>query len=67
MKKIFNTLVICLSILTCISCIFVFGNNIVKDDKEPEKEPVEVNYGELTYIAWGDSITYGVDGVNGGK
>lgn len=67
MKKILNTLVICLSILTCISCIFVFGNTIVKNDKEIEKETVEVNYGELTYIAWGDSITYGVDGVNGGR
>ncbi len=24
-------------------------------------------YGELDYIAWGDSITYGIDGTNAGK
>lgn len=26
-----------------------------------------VDYSNLNYVAWGDSITYGVDGVNGGR
>lgn len=67
MKKILQLIIICLFILTFISCIFIFGMSFNENNKESIKENTEVNYYELTYIAYGDSITYGVDGVNGNR
>lgn len=47
-----------------------FGNEkkspVETDDKEEYRSHVTKNYTDVTYVAFGDSITVGVDGKNGG-
>lgn len=60
MKKILTTLCSILIIVLCGSLLTVFLC------RENETKNVD-NFSKLSYVALGDSITYGVDGVAGGK
>ncbi len=58
MKKIIIIILCCLVVVFCATFFSTFFR------KETE---IEVNYSQLTYVALGDSITYGKDGITGEK
>lgn len=66
MKKILSTLLFSLFVFTAISCIFILFDKPTSINNNEETK-VNVDFSELSYVAFGDSITYGVDGVNGGR
>lgn len=59
-------ILICLFMFTFLGCVFILFDTPTKSDKN-EQIKESVNFSELSYVAFGDSITYGVDGINGGK
>ena len=63
MKRIFCFLIILFILLSAFSISNVFDNKEVEEAKERE----DVDFSELKFTAFGDSITYGADLIIGGR
>ena len=68
MKKKVNIFKIVLAVFLCIACVSTLGLLLKPNSqtKQPANENISsVNFSNLTYVAFGDSITYGADYSNG--
>lgn len=63
MKKMFTILVLVLTMVGCFGLVFSMTNNF--ENSKPTS--TEINFENLSYIAFGDSITYGYDFTDGGR
>lgn len=66
MQKLLTTFLFSLFVFTIISCIFILSGNS-SSNIENIHETKKVDYTDLSYVAFGDSITYGIDGINGNR
>ena len=66
MQKLLTTFLFSLFVFTTISCIFILSGNS-SSYIENIHETKKVDYTDLSYVAFGDSITYGIDGINGNR
>ena len=66
MKKILTTLLLCMFVFMSVGLTSVlFEKPAASNEKDEIKK--KVKFSELSYVAFGDSITYGVDGIVWGR
>lgn len=65
MKKVIYGIFIAMVCVMILSFSLSFGLN--KDNDNGQNDTQQVNFSELTYVAFGDSITYGLDTTRNGE